>query len=166
MASFILAVDKVQSQFSNLYWADQQHGTSEGPCRRGRCLPACWRILLKFSVCVFFHPVVPVSQTWWPWIRHLIYCPCSGQETCLSDQEINCLCSFFFFFLCYILSACLLQSGVFPVEDTGGSGRQTMGEREAFDARNILQVGGNLLLSVHSNTAELQCYVTITQEEF
>lgn len=50
MASFILAMDKVQPQFSNLYWADQQHSTSEGPCRCWRCLPACRHVLLKFSV--------------------------------------------------------------------------------------------------------------------
>lgn len=59
------------------------------------------------------------------------------------------------FLFCLYCLACLLHC-VFPVEDTGGPGRQTTSEREAFDARNILKVRGNLLLRALSNTAELQ----------
>lgn len=57
---------------------------------------------------------------------------------CLFNKGIN-LFAVVLFALCDICHAV-----VFPVEDTGGSGRQSS-EREAFDARNILKVGGNFL---------------------
>lgn len=50
----------------------------------------------------------------------------------------------FFLILCDIVQ--LVFYTVFPAEDTGGPGRQTMNEREAFDARNILKVRQNLPL--------------------
>lgn len=37
-------------------------------------------------------------------------------------------------------------SVVFPVKETGGAGRLTTTEREAFDARNILKVRGSSIL--------------------
>lgn len=55
-----------------------------------------------------------------------------------------------------MIICCLLYSAVFPVEDTGGPGRQTTSEREAFDARSILKVRGNLLLFSFAKAVKLQ----------
>lgn len=68
------------------------------------------------------------------------------------SSECVYLIILFLFVLCYIC-----HTVVFPVEDTGGSGRQAS-EREAFDARNILKVRGNSLLPALLNTAELQTF--------
>lgn len=72
-----------------------------------------------------------------------------GERTCLYDQKITYL---FFIVLWCIVQLFIYTSGVFPVEDAGGAGRQTGGEREAFDARNVLKVGGKLHLNTCTNT--------------
>lgn len=62
--------------------------------------------------------------------------------------------SFWFFVRFSTLCFCF----VFSVEDTGSSGGRATSEREAFDARNILKVRGNLLLPALSNTAGFQTF--------
>lgn len=144
MTSFTVAMDKVQPQFSNLYWADQQHSTSEEPCHHWRCLSACRWILLKCSFFSTFHKLNDLDCP-------LTIAHCSTQWICLFDKEKSV-----FFPLFALRYVC--HTVVFPVEDTGGPGRRATSEREAFDARNILKVRGNLLLPGLSKTAELQTF--------
>lgn len=98
MTSFTVAMDKVQPQFSNLYWADQQHSTSEEPCHHWQCLSACRWILLKCSFFSTFHKLNDLDCP-------LTIAHCSTQWTCLFDKEKS-VC-FFPFLLCVTFVALL-----------------------------------------------------------
>lgn len=121
MISFILVMDQVQTQSSiSSKEETNRQKTREEQGHNWPCLPACGQIWFFFntSYCQYLS---------WPWSLTIKPHP---------NQHVYLIRMWHF-----------LLTGMFSslAEDTGGQRRQTLNEREAFDARNILKVVANLV---------------------